>query len=364
MVGLLLTALITGGLAAIIFLPTTDIQLVLRTAPLLVDENLTLRAQGEGEGVIPGTAFFREVQVEGSQGSSGQEVIGVKTRGTVEIVNRTTQEQKIKEKSRLVTDDGTLFYMQKAAILPSGPSRVAVEVEADVAGEAGNIKPQKLYFAALDEGVRPLLYAEAPQLTGGSGETVQVITEKDIESARTSAGQTARQQVEPDILNELPKGWKILGESWTYEIAAFDTKAEVGQREAAIPYTARVLVRVMGYEEEALANHLRGALEKRMDKEFILFPGPLSFVSTVKNVNWEAGEAELSARVTHTTIPNIQIPTLRGKILGQAIPEAKLYLEGLPGVRSADIKAWPFWVNSIPRIESRVKLDFQSERQP
>lgn len=365
MLGLVVLAAVTGGLAAIIFLPTAQIELVLRTAPLLVDETLTLRAEGSGENVVPGTAFFREVQVTGSEPVTGQEIIGKKARGTAAIVNRTTEEQKIREQSRLVTEEGRLFYMQRAVTLPPGPSSVNVEVEADVAGAEGNIKPQKLYFAALPESDRPLLYAEVPQtLAGGSGEAVQVVTDKDLESARAGAGQLARQQVEEDIAEELPEGWKILTESWSMDVQTFDTTVAAGSREPTIPYTARVMVRVMGYEEKALEEHLRQALEERMDKEYSLFPGPLSFSTTMANANWEAGEAELLVRVTHTTIPNLHLPTLRGKILGQSTVDAKKYLEGLPGVRSVKILTWPFWVTKIPRIEDRIKLDFQSERQP
>lgn len=365
MAGLLVVAVVTGFLAAIIFLPTARVELSLRTAPLLVDETLKLRADGPGENVIPGTAFFREVQVTDASLTTGEEIIGQRTRDSVDIVNRTVEEQKIKEQSRLVTEDGTLFYIQGAVNLPPGPSRVTVTVEADQPGEGGNIEPQKLYFAALDEGVRPLLYAEGTKkLTGGSGERVPFVTEQDMASARESAGMVARRQVEEDIRGELPKGWKILDESWTMEVISFETPIAVGAREPSISYTARVMVRVMGYEEEALEERLRAALEARMEEEYMLFPGPLSFTTAVKDTNWEAGEAELSARVTHTTIPNIQLPTLRSKILGQSADEAKKYLEGLKGVQSASISTWPFWVNSIPRIEGRVKLDLQSEREP
>ncbi len=360
---LVLLALVTGGIAALIFLPTAQVKMVLRTAPLLIDETLKLKAEGSGEGVIPGTAFFREVEVQGSTPTTGQEVIGTKARGVVQIVNKTTEEQKIKEQSRLVTGDNRLFYMQKAVTLPPGPSQVSVEVEAEIAGTEGNIQPQKLYFAALDKSARSLLYAEVTKpLAGGSGETVQVATDQDLEAARTAAGQTARGQVEGTITQELPKGWKILPESWSLEVQSFETAVKTGAREATIPYTARVAVRVMGYEEKALEDHLRQALEAHMDKEYSLFPGPLSFTSAVKNVNWDAGEAELAVRVTHTTIPNIQLPTLRGKILGQKVEDAQKYLEGLPGVRSVKIDTWPFWVTNIPRIENRVKLDIESEQ--
>lgn len=361
---------ITVAVATFIFLPTATVTLVLRTAPLLVDETIIVRAdQTDEPKAVAGTAFFREVEVAGESPVTSTEVIGEIARGSVVLINRTLDEQPIKERSRLITKDDQLFYLVKSATIPAGSGgtigSTTVEVEAAEAGTDGNIEPQRLDFAALDSSSRTLVYAEVRQaLTGGAGETVQVVKEEDLANARKTAAEQARTQVEQEIRAELPDGWVTLDESWTSEFASFDTEVKSNERHTTIPYKARIAVRVIGYEQAALEAELKEALTARLDKEYMLFPGPISYTTTVEEVDWQEGQAKVATRITHTTIPQLSLDTLKQKLNGRSETEAKSYLEGLSGVRSVDLKLWPFWVSSIPRIENRIKLDLRPERQP
>jgi hypothetical protein len=357
---------IAGIVAGIIFLPTATITLKLRTAPLLVDEQLIIGSKetSSDNPMIPGTAFFREVQIDGNSQVKSTEVIGTKATGVVQIVNKTLDVQKIKDKSRLVTADEKLFYMQKHAIIPPN-SRVSVAVEAAEAGEEGNIEAQKLNFAGLDKDSQSLVFAEVKEsITGGTGDIIAVVKEEDIEKAKISAGEDARTQAESEIKGELLDGWEILNESWTAKLDSFESSVKVGDKEPVINYQARVVVRVMGYEKNALEEKMKEVLESGLDDDYMLFPGAISYVKSVKDIDWETAEATVAVRVTHTTIPMLSIDTLRSKLAGRSVDEAKSYLEGLPGVRSASMNLWPFWVKSIPRIEKRVSLSFESENQP
>lgn len=369
LLGFFALAITAAGIAAYIFLPTANIQLILRTAPLLVDQRLTIRSPATGEQVVPGTAFAREIQIEGTSPAAHKEIIGNKARGVARIVNRTFEEQKIKEQSRLLTKDGLLFYMLKHAIVPpaheGSPSIVEVPVEAAEAGEEGNIEPQRLDFAALDSSSRTLVYAETTELlTEGSGEEVTVVDENDLTQARAAAQGMALQQAEAAVREELAEGWTILEESWEAETVSFETDAVSGDRAPTITYQARIRVRVMGYEQTQLETTLKTALEKQLDKEFMLFPGPISYTTTVKSIDWDKAEVDSAVRITHTTIPRLSLDTLRAKLAGRTRQEAREYLEGLPGVQMATITLWPFWVHSLPRIERRIVLDLAPERQP
>jgi len=306
--------------------------------------------------------------VESSSPVIGTRVVGEKASGTVTIINRTVEPQSIKTQSRLETEDGTLFYMQKGITVPAangGISSVTVEVEAAEAGEQGNIDEQQLNFPGLEDSSQSLLYAEVTtSLSGGSGATVPYVEEDDLSAAQQHAGTQARSMVEEDIRNELPSNWAVLEESWTGEIVEFDTPVGIASEESAIPYRARVVVRAMGYEESALEQRLRSALEDRMQREYMLFPGDISYTKTVQDIDWEEQTANISARVTHTTIPRFSLDTLRDKLVGQPAGTAREYLEGLPGVRSADLMLSPFWVSSVPRIGNRVDIELVPERQP
>lgn len=367
LLGFFALASIVAILAATIFLPAATIHLTLRTSPLLVDQELTIaKTQSQAGTVISGAGFFREVAVEGDQMVTSTELVGAKAHGTVQLVNHTNSEQKIKEQSRLVTSDNRLFYMKTATFVPPN-SRAAVAVEAAEAGEAGNIKPQRMTFAALPSDAQSVLYAEATQaLTGGSGQTVTVVKDVDLAEAKKTAEQQARRQVELEIRKEVEQtnGWKVLDESWNSEVKSFEPNAKIDDRKSKIHYKARVGVHALGYEEKALSALLEKLLTDKLDKEYMLFPGRISHTVTVEKVDWEKNEATIRVRVTHTTIPRFSVDALKDKLAGRSAAEAQDYLKGLAGVKKVTMNLTPFWVRSIPRIQNRITIDLQSELRP
>ncbi len=368
LLSLLGVAIIAAGLAAFIFLPSAKISLTLQTAPLLVDQKLTLSSNAAAiPNAIPANPFTQEVSVQGSSPVTSKEFVGTKAKGTVQLINKTFNEQKIKENSRLVTKDEVLFYMSQSAIIPAGSSggvgSVSVQVEAAEAGPKGNITAQKLDFAALDASGKALVYGQSKNtFTGGTGDQVKVIKDVDLEQAKTAAGAQAKTQVEPAARAQLQKGWSILEESWDSKITEFIPTGKIGDKVDAIAYTAKATVRVMAYKEEALTNALQDTLKQRLDENYMLFPGPLSYTKSVDTTTWDTGEATITARVTHTTIPTISIDTLNDKLAGRKKEEAIAYLQGLPGVQFATIELWPFWVQSVPEIQKRVDIQIKSDR--
>ncbi len=369
LLSLLGVAILAAGLAAFIFLPSAKIALTLQTAPLLVDQKLTVSSNAAAiPNAIPGSPFIQEVTVQGSSPVTSTEFVGSKAKGTVQLINKTFDEQKIKEKSRLVTKDGVLFYMSGSANIPAGSSGgvggVNVQVEAAAAGPKGNITAQRLDFAALDTGGQALVYGQSQEtFTGGTGDQVKVIKDVDVEQAKAAAGAQAKAQVKEAAYAQLQRGWVILEESWDSKLGEFTPTGNIGDNVESIPYTAKVSVRVMALKEEALTTALQNALKQRLDENYMLFPGPLSYTKSIDAINWEKGEGNITVRVTHTTIPMISLDTLTDKLAGRKKEEAAAYLQGLPGVQFATINLWPFWVQSIPEIQKRVDISIKSDRE-
>lgn len=368
LLALLGVAVLAGALAAFVFLPSATIALTLQTAPLLVDQKLTISSNAAAaSNAIPGSPFVQEVTVQGSSPVTSTEYVGTKAKGTVQLINKTFDDQKIKEKSRLMTKDSVLFYMLGSATIPAGDSggvgSVNVQVEAAEAGPKGNITAQRLDFAALDASAQSLVYGQSQgTFTGGTGEEVKVIKEIDIEQAKTAAGTQAKLEAEQTARAQLQHGWVILEESWESKVTEFTPTGKIGDRIASIPYNAKATERVMTYKEEALITALHNALKSRLDENYMLFPGPLSYTKSVDAMDWEKGEVTMTARVTHTTVPAISIETLRDKLAGRKKEEASAYLQGLPGVQFATIDLWPFWVQRIPEIQKRVDISIKSDR--
>ncbi len=370
LLSLLAIAAVTIGIAVFIFLPSANIALTIKTAPLLVDQKLTIATNiASIPNAIPGNVFSQKVELQGSSPVTSTEVVGTKAKGTIQLINKTFDDQKIKERSRLVTKDGVLFYMTKSATIPganpSGVSSINVEVEAAESGVQGNIAPQKLSFAALDSSAQTVVYGQnTAALTGGTGEEVKVIKEADLEQAKIAASNQAKAQVADSANSQLQKGWSILEESWDTKLDVFTPTGKVGDRVETIPYTATGTVRVMSFKNEALMSTLETALRAELDRDYMLFPGPISYTKAVDKVNWENGQVAITTRVTHTTIPMFSLDTLKDKLSGRDKAEAINYLQGLPGIQNATIDLWPFWVQSVPEIQKRIDIKLSSDRQP
>ncbi|MEO6077620.1 MAG: baseplate J/gp47 family protein, partial [Candidatus Andersenbacteria bacterium] len=360
--------LVAGGIAAFIFLPSATIAINIQTAPLLVDQKLTIATNPAAvPNAVPGTVFSQQVQIQGGSPVTTTETIGTKATGTVKLINKTFDVQKIKEKSRLATKDGAIFYMVGSATIPaSSASEVAsttVQVEAADAGEKGNLQPQHLDFAALDDSAQKLVYGEVETaLTGGSGQVVKVVGDSDLDAAHEAAKSQAKAQVEQQAKAQLQSGFTLLDESWDVKLDAFQPAQKTGDKAENVVFTATATAKVFGYQESVLNSALQSALTSHLDANSSLFPGPLSFTKSVDSTDWDKGLANITARVTHSTIPNFSLDTLKDKLVGRSKDEANTYLSNLPGVQTADLKLWPFWVQSIPSIQQRINISINPIR--
>lgn len=369
LLSLLGVVVLTAGIAAFIFLPKAAIGLTIKTAPLLIDQKFTIATNIAAlPNAIPGNVFSQKIDLQGSSPVTSTEVVGTKAKGSVQLINKTFDEQKIKERSRLLTKDGVLFYMLGSATIPaassSGVSSVTVQVEAAESGEQGNIAPQKLNFAALDASAQTVVYGQnTVAITGGTGQQVKVIKEADMEAAKAAVTAQAKAQVMGTAQSQLQKGWSLLDESWDTKLDVFTPTGKVGDRVENIPYTATGTVRVMAFKNDTLMSVLENALKTELNKDYMLFPGPISYTKSVDKVDWDKGQVDITTRVTHTTIPTFSLDTLKDKLAGRSKTEAINYLQGLPGVQNATIDTWPFWVQSVPEIQKRIDIKLSSDRE-
>lgn len=366
--GLFGVVLACALIAGFLFLPYVTITLRIKTSPLLVDQKIPLAVNpAVVPNAVPATVIEQAIQIQGQSPVNTTQVEGTKAHGTVRVINRTFDTQKIKEKSRLITKDGTLFYLVGPAIIPpatsDGISSVSVQVEAGEAGEKGNITPQKLTFAALDANAQAIVYAESDTtFTGGAGNIVHIVQESDIAQAKESAKAQAKAQLEQLARGKLQAGWSLLHESFAIDVSQFTPNHTINDKVDSIEFTTTATARVLAYQQGALENTLKNSLISQIDQNSVLFPGAIAYTTSVDNVNWEQGTAQLTARVTHSTIPNFSLSTLKDKITGRSEQEAKSYLEGLQGVNSVSVSLWPFWVQNIPQINQRINLNIEPVR--
>lgn len=360
--------ILAAGLAAFVFLPTANVSLVLRTSPLLVEEELTIQEDGAPNSTsIDGRFFSEEIAISETYHVSGRKTVGEKATGTVDLINKSFDTQSLKEHSRLANADGKIFYITRGVTLPAAqataPVRVPVAVEAAEAGDEYNGVTGRLDFVALDEAARTFIFAEvsvAP--AGGSGEQVAVVTADDISAAREAAAASAQTILAETVQAKIPSHWKLLGDGAHNKVLTFTANGAEGDELQTLDYTAQIQSRVIAYDESAVVEKIQSSLQAHVAAENILFPGPVSYDIVTPAIEDGATEVTIKVRTTHKTVPRVSIPSIRETLAGKSVEDAHAYVGGIPGVRSATIELTPRWLQSIPRIERRITVELLPEQ--
>ena len=72
--------------------------------------------------------------------------------------------------------------------------------------------------------------------------------------------------------------------------------------------------------------------------------------------NYQTGQLSFLVDFKANLRQRVDIESLRNRIAGRSEADLKAIIFSLPGVESANISLWPFWVNKVPADQGKVKV--------
>lgn len=186
-----ITVLMLGIIVYFSFSKTT-ITVTTNPTPITVSYKVQVVPSGtdakpsdEIQAVLPGTTV-EVVSTKEQSFTYGQEVgnIPAKAHGSVTLTNTTSKSQPLIERTRLLSKSGILFRTTKTVTVPAGGTMV-VDVEADQAGDTGNIAPDTFTIVALWPGLQDKIFGTSTDAMTGGVVTSNIVRKEDIDKART-----------------------------------------------------------------------------------------------------------------------------------------------------------------------------------
>ncbi len=320
---------------------------------------------------------------------------GVNARGRVRIINTTEEDWELKGQTRLKTSDGLIFRLKEPATVPAATRNTAGEiifgelkaiVEADPfdalgdpIGERGNIPPAKFIFPGLSKANQEKLWAESTEpMVGGITKYRKMVKAEDIESAKRQiednlilmAKEDLRARIEDmNALNQTHMA--LLDDSRYFKTELVDIRIpenlEGSYRDKFEVY-AEIRAQGVAYDFDQLFVLLKKELKTRAHPDMRIRDDsivPESINYEVIDENTDSGQIKITATVKG--IEEFVIDStieagkrfsdkVKEKIVGLSIEEAQNLVGNLPEVEAVKIKAWPFWVTSMPRIADNIEI--------
>lgn len=280
-----------------------------------------------------------------------------KASGTVTLINNTNSAQSLIATTRLLSTQDVLFRLQKTVTVPAG-GKITAPVIADQTGEASAIPATKFTLPGLRASLREKIYAESSEPMRRAEKPGNKVTELDLEQAKKTLTDALVPQILSKLREQLPADKKTWTVAYTTDTPKAESAVPAGTTKSNFDYTVTVKVTAIFYDPTTLRDK---ALAKLQSDETlgrkILTLEEQSLAVSVGNVANDLKSATLKLKfLAQVTVTNPEILFKKIDLLGRTPDEVKNYFSNMPGVKSVATELSPFWVKSVPTIESHVTL--------
>jgi hypothetical protein len=254
------------------------------------------------------------------------DVTAQKAQGTITIYNEYNKSpQPLVATTRFLAEDGTLFRLVNATTVPGmngdEPGKVEALVEADVAGESGNVGPTKFSVPGFDGGPKEGKFygvSEKAMAGGGTGGTgVAIVAEEDITRAKLEMTKEMPDYIQDQIAGLLrPENEVLLPEATLIEEVRSEASVNAGTMAEQFMYEIVSHVKVLVFSEDDVLAIMETNLD---DKQQQYDADQIDVLVDYNNVvaDFENQILEMKAHGKASVVATVNVDNFQEDITGQ-----------------------------------------------
>jgi len=346
------------------------------TEKLILDSNLTVDLAAEGVDVsakvIPGKLIEKEKIFTDNFTPTGESEEEGKAEGIIRVYNEySTASQVLIATTRFMSSEGKLFRTPTKVIVPGatyeGGKLVAGEIDikviADESGSEYNIGPTTFSIPGFAGTARyTKFYAKSFEpMTGGTLNKTFQVTKEDLENAEKTLTEKAEQESSIFLKDYLGfEGFSsehsYLDEAVQTEIIESFSLTQPGEEVDNFSFQVKAKSKNIVFKTEDFKNFSKEIIYSQIEEEKEIYEESLEVDYVLENVDFNSGKATLSLKISAIIYPAVNENNLKNGLSGKTLEESQLFLNDQPKIVKAEVKFWPFWVNSVPRDLNKIKL--------
>lgn len=328
--------------------------------------NTAVKTLDEKNKVVP--AEIKSVKITATQKatSTGKKNVGNKASGSVTLYycpNDNDSEITIPAGTGLTTN-GLVFTTTAVAVVPAsnftggGTCKKDLSQKVNVLAAAGGT--QYNVSSANFSSSSTSLVSGSGSTSGGTDETVTVVSQSDIDGAKQKIASNTT-QAQNDLTKALRSAGKLpIIATLVGDEPGVSTSANTGDQVSDVTVTVVTTYHMLGVKQSDLEKIIASDLKDQIDakkqaiSEYGL--GGATFTLTTKKSNTEQ---VLSLKTTVTTGAQIDIAALKKQIVGKKKGDIKTLIGSLPSVQAVEVEYSPFWITTTPRKTSKITVVIQ-----
>lgn len=364
--------LVVVGVVLFLVLPTATVIIEPKTELVTQEMDLVIDKASSGvikeELKIPGELVEVSKDITKEFPATGKKQVKERAIGTITVYNEwDSQSQTLVENTRFLSTDGILFRSTKSVVVPGFkrlagqdiPGSITVSIIADEAGEESNIKATRFSIPGLKGTVKyEKIYGVSTEaMSGGKVEEVSVVSESDFNKAKKAIEQGLREELVNEIKTKSNNQTIIAENAIVVDKADFTSSKKAGEEAKNFSLTLKLKGTALAFVEQNALDIVKENIKVPFSRYTLIDEPKLNY----GKVDFDAKQGRMSIKVyTETMVMSkLEGSMIIENVKGKNIDELKGYFANMSEIENADVRFWPSWVKSVPRIDSKVNIDIK-----
>lgn len=369
-----LAIIFAGGWLVLFGLPKATITLTLKktTVPLdmavLVESSVTSPDITTDPVSIPGEMLSSSKNLQMEFTASTTAVTSQKAKGLLTIYNAfNSQPQTLVATTRFMSPDGKIVRLDSRVTVPAAkvqngtivPSSVQAAVTADGVGTDYNFSAGTKWTIPGFEGTSKYkgFYAiNENTLSGGAIGEHAAPTQDDESLAKAKTEAALRDALSAEMQLLMAKNLKLLDGAISFSITKETIQPVQGETNKFSVY-AEATMKEFVFDEDMLKQALIDKLKQNLTDNVEAIGFDVSYGTP--QVDFEKETMRLSTSGSAVFAVHVDTAALANTLVNQDESAVRRTIFSLPGLETANVTLWPFWVHQVPSDPGKVKISVQ-----
>ena len=351
-----------GGYAGLYVLPQADVALLSKKAAWEYGGEVVVDKAGSQ---VTGQVFSKQQNQSFSFPASGKRNVERKAKGVITIYNAySSSPQYLVATTRFMAPDGRIYRLDKGVTVPGAkvsggtiePSSIDAEVSADKIGADYNTGPIARLSIPGFQGTPRYEGFYGELKNGASGGVVGEVlfpTEDDITAAKDSARSAMQKSIETFLLAQIDAEFRVVPGATKFEVVKENVVEEVAA-DGKFSVFLDAKTEMMAFREDDMVRFLEAKAQQELGKEYKVESYELSFQNAA--VDFVNQTMRVPVQFKGAFAHAIDTENFKSLAAGKAEEDLKTIIFGIPGVQSATVNLWPFWVSKVPKDTEKISV--------
>lgn len=377
-------ALIVFLVWAFVFAPAAEILVSIRTTANNFSENVSFTTDTSAENASEGV-FYLEKQTYNADNTveflaTGEKDVGEKATGSLTVtipvtsknspltlpagtkftrngLNYTLNKDATYKIDENESEDNCSMSLATATITCNISGTVSITAEAfgdkyNVEAGASGWSTSAVSGATIKNG----------EISGGSSKVVKIVTQSDVDSAKTKLKENAENVGKGHLLEQFGDDIYKIEVSYSVESKDPVVSPAVGEevKDGVTPkITQTTAYSMFGVDNTKFAEFIKAKTESGLASDQKIYETGTAFLENFRGTDKDGYSARLKS--TTQTGPSVTEEEILEKSRGRKIGEVQSLIKSINGVSSVKINPSFFWVNSVPDDPNKITIELKVE---